>query len=172
MNLLLCDLETTGLDPTKGQILEVYAAKLSALPRPGIQSEYHAIAHVKKDDYPIDPVVEKMHTGNGLWVECARSSLTQEQVLEGLEEYLWTKTHEKWVMVGDSVHFDRGWLLAKRPSLPLSHRVVDVSGFSRVLKSVRPLVSDRRAGASLSHRADSDARGSLRHLRDMLEGLK
>lgn len=73
--LLYNDFETTGLDLKKDQILEGYFELLLMDPDNGVtfKSLYsqHAYADTEYDRATLHPIVEEMHTKNGLWDDLA-----------------------------------------------------------------------------------------------------
>lgn len=150
------DLETTGLDPRAGHILE-WAAVLAADDRDGDMSpiaQYSGVVRAKlealaepspgfthsltfagdeRDVLAIDPFVLKMHEKNGLWLDCEGSDTSladSEEFLVSLcVELAGVPEPKGIVLAGASVHFDLSWIREHMPRFAkcLSHRVFDVS---------------------------------------------
>jgi oligoribonuclease len=132
--LLWIDLETTGLDPDSGEILEVgwfisdnweiLSEAKSAIVTPTRQTF---------DLMKQDLVVSSMHKDNGLAADLVLSENTrvvediEDEILADIQEYAEMFTIP--VLAGSSVHFDRKWIEMYMPRLDwsLSHRHFDVS---------------------------------------------
>jgi oligoribonuclease len=129
-NWLWLDLETTGLDPRDGRIVE-YAALLVDDGPDGdmsITRGCEGILHFKQmGDTPVDDYVQRMHAENGLWEECAESDLTVQEAEDDIIAML--GIHQRVMLAGSSVHFDLGWIRVRMPRLAarLHYRVLDVS---------------------------------------------
>lgn len=168
-NWLWFDLETTGLDPHKGKILE-WAAVLADDGRDGDFSEVQAFhspifyADVDAEVLPFcDDFVRKMHTDNGLLDEIRRQ-LTSSPIDE-VDEFLAQLAggpKSNVMLAGNSVHFDLGWVRVHMPKFAacLSHRVGDVTTMISIDKLWgRGVLGERVLPA---HRALDDVRQSLR----------
>ena len=169
MKYLWIDLETTGLDPKRGAILEFAAiatgSDLVAMDIMGGVLKFE----LGLDDFAIDKFVLDMHTRNGLWVDCRHGLLNTEAMDEVLSALI--DVHEweerKPILAGSSVHFDRGWLAEHCPRMErkLHHRHFDVS----VLKmAMRDAIAKSTFGVESEsrHRAASDLEHSLQVARD------
>lgn len=130
---LWLDLETTGLDPREGKILE-WAVVLAADDRDGDLEPVECftdVVHLPRavtlslcDDY-----VRKMHTDNGLIDACDEGGTTLAEAEDFLCSLLADLGAKSAILAGSSVHFDLGWIRVHMPKLAkmLSHRVLDVS---------------------------------------------
>ena len=132
---LWLDLETTGLDPATGLVLE-FAAVLCEDGRGDdfavvqqfagvIHHDAAALAAVQIDDF-----VRRMHTANGLWRDVDASTTTLAEAdafLAALAGSLTTRKHAI-VLAGNTIAFDRKWCERHLPAFaaPLSHRTFDV----------------------------------------------
>ena len=171
MRLYWLDLETTGLDPNADNILEV-ALAVSVLERPFEVTDvmsavlrYPSATDSKDAPASLHPVVEEMHTKNGLLAECRRSLLGVADVEENLLSLVpeTTDREDTPTLAGSSVHFDHAFLRVHMPRLAarFSHRHYDVSAvklFCRSLGMPKP----PRAEA---HRAAPDVLESVEHAR-------
>lgn len=167
-SLVFLDLETAGLDPNKGMILEVAAARVT--PMLEIESTFHAVISPGKSGVGIDwgqldPVVQEMHAANGLRAEIeAGGGYAHTEVAAGLRA--WLELGAPHTLAGDSVHFDYRWLLNEMPHVAayFSHRLLDVSAF----RVARELLTEAGAPgyepcpiAPGGHRAWPDVQASI-----------
>jgi oligoribonuclease len=182
------DLETTGLVPESGEILEIAAIltddelveidRFASLVRPprGFES--------KMDDF-----VTKMHEASGLlaalevvengqylssvcgeferWLRmAARGHALRSGVdVDAMSESDIRGTLKKVPLGGNSIHFDRAWLRHHAPEIEalFLHRNVDCSTVNEMARRWTPDVHDARpgAGAKPAHRALADVRESI-----------
>jgi len=143
---LWIDLETTGLVPGAGRILE-WAAVLAEDDRGGSFTpvqQYSAAVHYEPAEYlpGMSVFVRRMHTANGLLADVAASTTT----LAESEAFLCALLDDLGVpqggvsIAGASVHFDLAWIGCWMPELRkrLSHRVFDVSTLTRCVRTYGP----------------------------------
>jgi len=145
---LWLDLETTGLDPMNGLVLE-FAAVLCEDARGddfAVTEQYagaihypdHVIEQVKPDD-----VVKIMHNKNGLWADVKASTTRVVEVDTFLQQLAESLTNRKRsiVLAGSSVHFDLAWCRVHFPKFSqyLSHRVFDVTTLRRAVDAWLPV---------------------------------
>lgn len=168
------DLETTGLEPEKCEILEV-----ALVITDNELNEVDAASWVlpaKCSEHESNPFIVKMHTENGLWQECeapeamrnfgtresARSQVAHE-VLERLRRWTGMKDGP---ICGSTIAFDRGFLKRHMPTVEahFSHRNLDVSVLGELAKLWAPEVWDARPKGG-GHRALPDIRGSVELLK-------
>jgi len=135
---LAIDLETTGLDPSTCAILEVAAVVLDE----DLVELERLVTAVECDDEILDRAsheVLRMHLGTGLierlsagdwWVGRGGGHVEVDTVAIQLEALLDTFP-ERPILLGSSVHFDRGFLREHMPNVErrLHHRHVDASSF-------------------------------------------
>ena len=168
---LWLDLETTGLDPRAGVVLE-FAAVLCEDGEGDdfaiVQSYTGAVHHSQEAlaSLTIDTRVDEMHARNDLWADVAASTTTTEEVdafLTALAKSL-TPRKRSIVLAGSSVHFDRAWCAVHFPEFAkcLSHRVFDVTTLRRAVEAWAPkqewIARDR-------HRALDDVMATIQEAR-------
>lgn len=130
--LLWVDVETTGLNPKKGQILELAVVKTDTDLKE--IKKFHSFVHYGNGVSPFDladEYVQEMHTKNGLWREHDRS---EGQIVDNIREVedvllLMSIGDKRPILAGSSVHFDRSWLEVHFPNFAkaVSYRNFDVS---------------------------------------------
>jgi len=158
------DIETTGLDQEQCPILEV-----ACIVTDGVLEELGRIHYVRH--WPstpesralmgVSPVVEKVHTDNGLWALCNKEGVSLGQldtsIAGGVRELC---GDEKPVLAGSSVHFDRTFIARQMPSLhaALHYRNFDVTtlrlmaaiaGQAETKEGARPGRASRDVGHSI-----------------------
>lgn len=167
--ILWLDLETTGLDPDAGSVLEVAAQLWRAgedWDHVRDQLDVDSVVQYKRPAAVVDQMndyVRSMHGNSGLVVQMLDKDYPREP-LDAIERRLVAlcqECGEKPVLAGNSVHFDRRWIDRHMPrlSLWLSHRHLDVSGpFMYGLPEISDGVLANLPMAN--HRAASDVRRS------------
>jgi len=171
MKLYWLDLETTGLDHKTCEILEIALIEAELLAPFEPLRTYHAIVGWEGNQSSLHSKVIEMHTKNGLFEECARSTRT----IVAIEHELLTLVpevedpREKPVLAGSSIHFDHDFIREHLPILNrrLSHRHYDVSAvklFARSLGMAKPPVAE-------AHRALDDIRESIEHAKTCRDWL-
>lgn len=162
---LVLDLETTGLDPKNDKILELAAIIVD----PGTLEERGSFESVTRQENldlsSMHEAVQKMHTNNGLFDACEFGGLTINELDEAVVNFVAGAEPRSVVLIGNSIHFDRSFLVQHMPFLArrLSHRMIDVSSFHTVMAKWNAKLCARRS--TTAHRAMSDCRESLEALR-------
>jgi len=117
----------------------------------------------------MDDFVTKMHTKSGLLAALPHGKPVAEveaEVLAFLDRHDLTK---RLTLAGDSVHFDKGFLESRMPTLAkrFSHQILDVTSIANCVKRWHPKVADLLA-------AEREARGGVVHraLDDILSSVK
>lgn len=182
------DLETTGLDPRKGSILEIAMVATDdqlvqfGEPFVSVVKPLHLRGWEVMDDY-----VKGMHT---------KSNLAYEIWCDPDRRFVWDKVPRlgdveraaiEWVyrimhptenllaltratpLAGNTVHFDKRWLIEHMPELEalFSHRIYDVSSFTEEAKRSAPEIYAKRPGLGPDgkpvplHRALDDIMNSI-----------
>lgn len=183
--LVWIDLETTGLSPTNDKVLEVACIvtnhALEEIARFSMVTSEAATAHFGA----LDPVVQRMHAENGLWLESAQSSLSLADVRAALGSFLdshlrtpgtgvyvgdnnWiTPEYVRPVLAGSTVSFNRAFLEVHMPRVAamLHYRNLDVTSINELAKrfwpdafEARPYQDELRPD---KHRAMPDIESSL-----------
>lgn len=172
--LLWIDVETTGLDPSHGAILEIGMrwtdTRLDRLD--GGFSTPVAYAG------PVDGFIERMHGPNGLLAACARPDApTPDEAARLARAYVASRLSDgvRVLAAGASVRFDRDWLDARMPGVlsGVHHRSLDVSALDEAARMWAPLTWAARPERTTDHRVDSCLDDELRlaaHYRDALGG--
>lgn len=164
-NLAWLDLETTGLDPERGHILEV--AIVITTPE---LDEVAACAWLPRVSHELaqaacDPIVLNMHLESGLWHERETrpthgSGELQAQALSFIRAH----GAEGSPMCGSTIGFDRSWLRLHMRGLhdAFHYRNLDVSSFKIWFE-----LQGRKLPKANAHRALDDVRESIETLRLM-----
>lgn len=181
---LWIDLETTGLVPQHGVILEIAAVAVDDEFQP--VSAYTSVVGgwptargtMQLPEMPADVI--RMHSASGLLAECAAHRYDIASVGRDLSLWFYAmfgKRQPPPPLGGSSVHFDRAWLRHHLPDFErkLLYRNIDVSGFNEVARRVAPSVYDARPKADGTHRAMPDILASLeaaRYYAQILRGTQ
>jgi oligoribonuclease (3'-5' exoribonuclease) len=196
---LLCDVETSGLDPRGAVLLEIGLAVVSPdldmVDRRSWVVPYMpaSVGHVRAK---ADPIVQAMHDTSGLWKACTTdlpgrglSHLSAAlDAASGLWRSAWPAHQEvlDWVaahaadpaipLTGSSVHFDQRWLEVWFPEIleGRTHRLPDPSGLREMLdrwKPCGPQIVAGRPPARKLHRVDPDIDDTLGEMRHYRDAL-
>lgn len=143
------DIETTGLDPEAGHILEVGAVLFDEAMRQKASTRLLCVDSVGVQlcaERDLDPYVLEMHEKSGLLAELSAVEWNADDArrsYEGMVDLI-----AAWhgmlggpqPMLGSSVHFDRAWLKVHMPEVEklFSHRNIDASSVREYAKVVDP----------------------------------
>lgn len=140
--LIWMDLETTGIDPAQGEILEI-AMKATTLNGQQVASPVDRVFKYQREDLllKMDDVVLSMHLKSGLIPRIWASVASDDDDIERANMRSWLEIG-RWLtnlpgnlktryLAGNSIHFDRAWLAHHHGHLlkQVSHRMLDVSAF-------------------------------------------
>ena len=156
-NLCWLDLETTGLDPVNGIILEVGIIITTKDLETVVQKSW--VVGVPKHFYhqDMDPFVWAMHQENGLWAECVNSDVEIRDVSREATKFIADHRAKGSPLCGNTISFDRSFLKAQTSLLRCLHyRNIDVSTFKNVLKMHFPDVAPSDKSTNLPHRVTGD----------------
>lgn len=141
------DLETTGLDPRSGRILEVGLCPTTAsLQRIGLLHSYIGPMPSKEEIAGWPEPVRRMHVG--LVQDMMESELsTLEETDEFLEKFIilhMPDGKEQITLAGSSVHFDKSWLEVHLPKTAdlCNYRLADISAVRTFLDRWAPFFPD------------------------------
>lgn len=128
--LVWLDLEMTGLDPRRDQVIEI-AAVVSEISDLTPLAHFHAVIHQSEAVISsADAFVQQMHTRSGLWDRVRASTVSladaEREALALVSQ--WCEPRQG-ILAGNSIWQDRRFLLAYMPQLEayLHYRQVDVS---------------------------------------------
>ena len=128
--LVWLDMEMTGLDPRRNQVIEI-AAVVTEIGDLTPLGTYHAVIHqptVAID--AADAYVREMHTRSGLWDRVRTSTVSLEDAEKGALDLVsqWCAPRQG-ILAGNSIWQDRRFLFVYMPRLEayLHYRQVDVS---------------------------------------------
>jgi len=140
--LLWLDIETTGLDPHTGEVLEV-GMMVTDLDLNVIDSIEIVIKHDLDDIKSIcNDFVTNMHTANNLFRDVGVSKINELgaelQLFQFVKKHFSDSSPE---LHGNTVHFDKKWLEVKMPTLSklFNYRIVDVSSIKVLLSNHAPV---------------------------------
>lgn len=125
----------------------------------------NVVIHHKPEDYlPVsDEVVMKMHTDNGLFAECEKSSLSLKEAETQILAFFKENGVNGWEarLCGNSVYLDRVFIEIKMPKLSdfIHYRNMDMSSVNEFLLTVSPQFATEKG---TSHRAMGDIMESIR----------
>lgn len=169
---LFVDIETTGLDSTKDQILQI-GAKCVTKDLDLISANAEEVVFEREcrleEGRALSPFIFKMHETSGLLKKVEVAIQTETRLMA--EFALWLQSQSSLfdkpvVIAGSSIHFDRRFLndrglQALLPDLQLSHRMLDVSAF-RVLADAHGI---RKFEGEPAHTALADIEVSIAQLK-------
>jgi oligoribonuclease len=164
-NKLFVDIETTGLNPNTGVILEVGMVVTDE--KLNVVDKISKVIQNGKDLSPLmDDHVTKMHTSSGLLNEIDEMDEVNIRRAE-LELMLFVNKHfgdHKPEIHGNTVHFDKKWIDWHMPALGehFNYRIVDVSSLKIMIRDFAPSMTyPNIKGKKPAHRAIEDITESI-----------
>lgn len=166
-NLVWIDMEMTGLEPERDQVIEV--AVLITNARLDVIAEGPNLV-VKQDARlfaTMDKWNQETHTKSGLWEKVVASSLSlgeaEQQLLDFVKQWVPEKGSP---LCGNSVWQDRRFLYRHMPKFEahMHYRVIDVSTVKELYRRWYPGFPEFNKGKS-AHRALDDIRESIEELK-------
>lgn len=172
MKLLWLDLETTGLDPLREEILEVGCVLTDEL----LEELAYCRYVIKHPPDVLDQIsteyVAEMHKKSGLIEECRREKLVLYMVEVLLIEFIQQATEpgEKVMLAGNSIHFDRAFLKHHMKSFDkmFDYRMLDVSA----IKTMMETHFETDFKKEKVHRAMADIEESIKEYKHYLEVIR
>lgn len=163
MRFVVLDIETTGLNPNVNTILQIAMQEIDPRTLTEVGDMFVRDVHASPAALSrMVPYVREMHTKTGL-LERVNAAESRSRVQRAAVEFL--GEGDKVHAVGDSVHFDLGFLRVHTPDLfsRFSHRIVDVTSLYLACKSAGN--EEFKGVNGNAHDAASDVRHSIEKLR-------
>lgn len=167
-NLLWVDLEMTGLDESKDQIIEV--ACLVTDKDLNVIAEGPELVINAPDSLlnSMDEWCTRTHTESGLVARVRASKISVEEADTLVYEFIRQHTVPKMtVMAGNSIHADKRFIdkSFKKVAAHLHYRLVDVSTIKELVKRWYPDQFSRQKNKEWKHRALADIKESIEELK-------
>ncbi|KAK9476421.1 ribonuclease H-like domain-containing protein [Lipomyces japonicus] len=163
------DIETTGLNFPESKIIEICCfitdQRLNLIEKNGFEA---IVGQPKSVMDSMGDWCIKAHEKSGLTKRVLESTTTKEEVEQQLLEYL--KKHigpNEGLLAGNSIHFDRDFLLHDMPLIPqyLRPRIIDVSTIHELAKATTPKIVKDMPKKKYLHLARQDILESINELR-------
>jgi oligoribonuclease len=185
VNVIWLDLETTGLDPSAGHILEI-GMVATRLPTFEVVAEWDAVilpsvigrpatsAELASMFKGMHPTVQEMHTKSGLWEEVPNGvplAAAMKKAREFFNNNAGRTDTGQSPMAGANPSFDRGWLKAQGPETRaleklFSYRHFDVRTITQLQSWVFGIPYQN---LTPQHRALDDCHDAIHAVRKFLE---
>lgn len=164
-DIVWMDLEMTGLDPQKDQILEI-ATLITDFQLNVIATGPELVLHQPLETLEaMDPWNREHHRGSGLWDRALASNITAPEAEQLTLDFLTAHTAEnKHPLAGNSIWQDRRFLVRYMPRIHthLHYRLIDVSTIKELAKRWYPEI--KTPAKKNHHRAMDDIRESIEEL--------
>uniref|UniRef100_A0A1A9Z749 Probable oligoribonuclease n=1 Tax=Glossina pallidipes TaxID=7398 RepID=A0A1A9Z749_GLOPL len=161
------DLEMTGLEVEKDQILEV-SCLISDEDLVVKAEGPHIVINYPPDVFEnMNDWCKKHHFESGLVDKCLKSQITlnqaEQQILEFLKQHI---PKRECPLAGNSIYMDRLFLKKYMPIVDdyLNYRIIDVSSIKELAKRWNTRVYNAAPKKKLVHRASDDVKESLEEL--------
>lgn len=159
--LIWVDIETTGLNPSEDEILEICCVITDK--DLNIKASSKSLV-ISTNIYHMNDWCMEMHSKNGLIKDVLKSNLkikdAEAELLKFIQSWSNYKTSP---MCGSSVHFDRSFLKVHMPLIEdyFSYRNIDVSSFKEIIYRWYDVSYSKSED---NHRAESDIIQSIKEL--------
>jgi oligoribonuclease len=166
--LVWVDLEMTGLDASRHVIVEVAVILTDGQLTLQIEGPQLVLSATNAELSEMDEFVTDMHTSSGLLDAIAASSTTvaeaEQEVLEFCNAYISPTARPP--LAGNSVHADRGFIVAYMPELAeyLHYRILDVTSVKEAVTRWYPEMVGKAPEKAGGHRALADIQESIAEL--------
>lgn len=172
--ILWIDIETTGTNPLKDDILQIALIITDNKNRVLIEKEYIVKHKLKRVFKKADSYVKDMHSKTGLWdrieVEGIELNKIDEEISKLIKDNMMTDYRLN--IGGNSVHFDNSFIQAQMAETAelLSHRVLDISAVIQWFRVYGNKVDMPKH--TVSHDALDDIRHSIEQSKYALNKLE
>ena len=156
--IIAIDIETTGLIPSEGEILEVSLYVLSNT----LDTLDHLHIILPFDNFDLmDDTVFNMHSENSLLYEPNNGTLN--------DIYKFLNKFEKIIFLGNSVNFDKSWIEYHIPEIKdkISYRIIDTRSFLRLYPKIKNDLPEQPT----IHRSEPDVLYSIQVARQIYAAL-
>ncbi len=172
-NLIWIDLEMTGLDTDKDEILEIATLVTDKQLNILAEGPVYAIGMPLTRLQAMDDWNRKQHTKSGLWQRVLDSCVSHVQAEAGTLEFIRQYVPERFSpMCGNSICQDRRFLHRQMPTLEqyFHYRNLDVSTLKELAKRWSPalLTGFHKVGAHLALDDIRDSVAELKHYRGFM----
>lgn len=168
--ILFLDLETTGIEPENGKILEVaWRIEVDGKKIGRTGTEVAWWPELSRSDFETAYTWE-MHQRNGLFAACTRDEGNMELkaieagIMDDLEDAMGEleiedTEHFRFMLGGNSISFDKGWIQVHMPELYdyLHYRIFDVRALLTFFETCGIKIRPKR----MAHRALDDINESM-----------
>lgn len=166
-DIIAIDIETTGLTPTTGGILEICMYKLND--KLEVEDSFGGVLPFR--GIIKDKVVVNMHLTSELIISDGNqypTYITNKPTTSLVAAYKWLNKYNNIIFLGSSVHFDKKWIEHEITPIigKLHHRIIDTSSLTELFPC-KELLSSKPT----RHRAAEDTAYSIevaRHYRHLL----
>ncbi len=167
--LVWIDLEMTGLDPRRNQIVEIATVITSdelELVETGPDLVVQAAPAILEQ---MEPFVLNMHTNSGLLDEIKRSTITLQDAEDATLTFLKSHIPQSGLapLCGNTIGTDRRFLAEQAAAIDnfLHYRSIDVSSIKELARRWRPEIAKGAPTKKRGHRALDDILESIEELR-------
>lgn len=172
--ILWIDIETTGTNPLKDDILQIALIITDNKNRTLIEREYIVKHKLKKVMKKADDYVKDMHSKTGLWDRLEVEGVELKDIDNEISEIIKKNMNTDYPLsiAGNSVHFDNSFIQAQMTETAelLSHRVLDMSAVLQWFRVYGNKVDMPKH--EVSHDALDDIRHSIEQSRYALNKLE
>ena len=167
IRLVWLDLETTGLDPQRDEILEIASIITDKYFQEQDQARFHAL--VRPVTHPLESMTFASHLTTGLYKEAVEFGFRLGAVLGDLEGFFRKQLayNDDIYLAGNNPHFDKSFLpadLFRR----FSYRHLNMSVF-KVFSDLGHIQTFYPSTGSTKHRAMGDLEHSIAHAKFIMD---